>query len=257
MRIGFPARHARRLAAAALVTAVFTAPAFAAAITLIPSKDNTLYEATTGNLSNGAGDFLFTGRTSSGGAFRIRRALLAFDLATAIPSDAVVTRVELSLFVSNFAPAASAVNVNLFRLTADWGESSSRAVSPEGAGGAAQAGDATWLHRFSPGMTWTTPGGDFLPQSSAATTVNAENRSFVWSDPGLVNDVQAWLLNPTTNFGWIIRGNEVATGTAIRFNSRTNPIAAQRPQLTVEYVPEPGAFTLVLAGLFVFRRRFL
>ena len=35
-------------------------------ITINPSKDNTLYETSTQALSNGAGDFIFAGRTQQG-----------------------------------------------------------------------------------------------------------------------------------------------------------------------------------------------
>jgi hypothetical protein len=50
-----------------------------------------------------------------------------------------------------------------------------------------------------------------------------------------VADVQGWLTNPSTNFGWIIIGNEGGTGTSKRFDSRENDTTANRPQLTVNY----------------------
>jgi hypothetical protein len=51
-------------ASAALVAALLaTQPAVGAVRALTPSKDNTLYESTTGSLSNGAGQHVFAGRT--------------------------------------------------------------------------------------------------------------------------------------------------------------------------------------------------
>jgi len=249
MRAGSFNHPPTRLAWVAFAASLLTADAFAAAITLTPSKDNTLYENATGNLSNGAGSYLFTGRTRN---FGIRRAVLAFDLSS-IPNDAVITDVDLSVFVDKSASFAP-VNVTLLRLTADWGEGASRANSPEGAGGTAQPGDATWIHRFSTATRWTTAGGDFISQASATTSMDGENKTFTWSSTGMVDDVQNWVLNPSTNFGWIVRGVEGTTMTAVRFGSRTNPAEAQRPHLTIQYVPEPAVLSYGIFALLFFRR---
>ena len=71
------------------------------------SKDNTLYESTAGNLSNGAGVGMFVGATDNGS---IRRALIAFDLS-AIPSGAVVTEVALTLHMSRTVSGGEAVSL--------------------------------------------------------------------------------------------------------------------------------------------------
>ena len=64
------------------------------------------------------------------------------------------------------------------------------------------------------------------------------NTTYTWSGSGLVADVQAWVSNPASNFGWVIRGNEITAGSAQRFNSREN--SSNPPQLTVTYqVPTP------------------
>ena len=57
-----------------------------AIVVLTPSKDATLIEVPLGN-SNGAGDFLMSGRVSSNRATSIRRAALAFD-TSGIPTGA-------------------------------------------------------------------------------------------------------------------------------------------------------------------------
>ena len=85
-------------------------------------------------------------------------------------------------------------------------------ASPGGAGAQAEAGDATWLHTFYNTSFWTTPGGDFSPTLSATTTVSTVNTTYTWSGSGLLADVQAWVSNPASNFGWVIRGNEIDRG---------------------------------------------
>ena len=58
--------------------------AIADSVTLPASRDNTLYEDASGALSNGAGEWLFVGRTAID---RLQRAVLAFDLAAALPDE--------------------------------------------------------------------------------------------------------------------------------------------------------------------------
>ena len=64
--------------------------------TVFPSKDNTLYESSTGNLSNGSGFHLFVGTTA---ASDVRRALLHFDLSS-VPPGSLVSDAELVLYMN-------------------------------------------------------------------------------------------------------------------------------------------------------------
>src|SRR5690606_14248924 len=108
------------------------------------SKDNTLYESPTGNLSNGAGSLCFVGVTGGGGK---RRALVAFDVAARIPAGSVITKVDLvmtAMKAASFSPAT----IGLHDVLADWGEGASVAGSGQGGGGLAQPNDATWIHTF-------------------------------------------------------------------------------------------------------------
>jgi hypothetical protein len=233
----------RQAALACAATTVFVPSSFAASVVLDPSKDNTLYENASGLLSNGQGDFLFAGQTGPSDGMNFRRALIAFDLATAIPANALITSVTLALFANKTAGAAFNTTITLSRLTGDWGEGSSRAPSPEGAGGTALPGDATWLHQFFSNDLWTTPGGDFVTPASASTVISSSQVTYSWSSAGLVNDVQFWINNPAANFGWIVRGNETNSQTAVQFDSRSNLDVSRRPRLTVEYqvIPEPSS----------------
>ena len=125
--------------------------------------------------------------------------------------------------------------MDLHRATADWGEGTSDAGANEGSGAPATTGDATWLHRFFNSTFWATPGGTFALTPSASQTVSGLG-TYTWgSTAGMVSDVQQWLSNPSSNFGWVILGNEEVTVTSKRFDSRQNAIPSSRPTLIVRY----------------------
>ena len=206
------------------------------AVALTPFKDNTLYQSSVGNISNGSGQHIFVRTT---GSSVIRRGVMAFDVAGAIPSGATITGVELTLNMSR--TTASAHPVELHLLTADWGEGASNASSNEGAGAASAIGDATWVHRTFNAVRWQTPGGDFSSLVSAAIPV-ARNGPYTWgSTDEMVSDIQGWLDAPSTNFGWLLLGNESVARTAKRFDSKESPTAGNRPTLTITYDPPAGS----------------
>ena len=166
------------------------------------------------------------------GVAGLRRGLIAFDL-TSIPANATITGATLSMYLSKSGPSSAAVNISLSKALRDWGEGASNAGSPGGDGAPAQAGDATWLHTFYNTSFWTTPGGDFSPTISATTPVGAENTTHLWGGSGLLADVQAWVSDPASNFGWVIRANEIDAASAQRLDSREH--ATHPPQLTITY----------------------
>jgi hypothetical protein len=150
----------------------------------LAEKDNTLYEDEVDDLSNGAGDHLFTGLTNTP---LIRRAVIKFDIDGAIPADATIDSVQLTLNVSR-NNNATPEDTSLHRLNSDWGESGSNA-------------------------------------SSTA---------------GMVADVQQWLDQPASNFGWVIIGNESGSATSKRFDSR-EILDGNTPGLVVRFTPAPPA----------------
>ncbi|MSU66688.1 MAG: hypothetical protein EXS38_11430 [Opitutus sp.] len=87
--------------------------------------------------------------------------------------------------------------------------------------------------RLRPG---TPPGGDFAPAVSASQLVSGSTGTATFTGAGLVADVQAWVNNPATNFGWImVAQNESAA--AVRFTSREG---ANAPSLVVDFTAPTG-----------------
>ena len=229
-------RSAFWCATALLLCVSGSATAQSQTVTLQASKDNTLFDLNDQNqyLSNGAGDDLFTGMTDR---LERRRAVIAFDLSS-IPAGSTVTSVTLTLRLSRTRAANE--TVTLHRLTADWGEGTSDSTSGGGGQGATPtAGDATWIHRFFSTLLWTTPGGDFVATPSGFAVIGGQNGPYAWTGAGLTGDVQDWLNAPATNFGWLVKGNEAAQQTAMRFDSSENGTLANRPVLSVTFTP-PG-----------------
>jgi hypothetical protein len=216
------------LAVALVLLVSHPGTAEAATVTLEALKDNTIYSEN-GSESNGAGDYFFAGRTNTDS---LRRALIAFPIADSIPPCVTITGVTLTLNMSRTSSASEMID--LHRLLADWGEGTSHAPGQEGRGAAATTNDATWDNTFFPGAFWANAGGDYSSTPSGSQAVGGTG-FYSWSDPQMVADVQMWLDEPGTNFGWILLGNEGANQTAKRFDSRTNITPANRLVLVVDF----------------------
>lgn len=201
-------------------------------------KDNTLYENATGAVSNGAGEHFFAGHTGET-SFGLRRGIIAFDIAAAVPAGATITSVTLTLNMSK-SKTSDARNVELHRVSSNWGEGASNATTEEGSGTNALTGDVTWLHTFFNSSTWTKAGGVFSLTVSASQSVGAPG-SYSWgSTTQMVSDVQSWLSTPTENFGWVVIGVETASATSKRFDTRENATASVRPKLSVTFTGTSG-----------------
>jgi hypothetical protein len=236
-----------RAVVAFAVLALLAPRAGADVVTVLAGRDVTLYENVSGNVANGAGESIFAGRTGPNNQNLLRRAIVFFNVAGSVPAGATVTGVSLQL--SQTLSRGTPTPFTLHRATANWGEGTSNAGLPGGAGTASTNDDATWIHTFFPGSFWATPGGDFAAAASATTTVGTATGPYTWSSAQMAADVQTWLTSPATNFGWFLRGNEVTGPDASRFGSRENASAALRPVLTVTFTPVPEPSALVLAGV--------
>lgn len=188
--------------------------------TFYPDRDVTLYEDVAGSLANGSGTAMFVGTTNFGGK---RRGLVHFDLST-IPTGSRV--LSTSLIVSSTqSPSTSVMTMTAHRLLQHWSEGPTVAPGGQGLGGAAQNGDSTWLHRDLPTQLWTNPGGDFA-SPSFTMDVQAVGLSSSGFRPGITSDVQSWIDNPASNYGWLFKGDESLSGTARKLVAREAGLGA-------------------------------
>jgi spore coat protein A len=233
------ARPLLRLLLPAIASAVLVpaAAALADQVVIGASKDATLYsEGDT--TANGSGAYIFSGNTNDDGF--VRRAVLTFDIAGAVPAGATIDSVTLQLFMGR-SQVAGDRTVELHRVLTDWSEGPSDPSGQEGGGDSAELGDTTWRYTdYDPGdepgsPQWTTLGGDFAATVSASTLV-AGTAFYTWSGAQMAADVQAWLDTPSSNFGWLLKDSQNGgTGTAKRYDSRTNKDADERPELTINF----------------------
>lgn len=238
------------------IVALAPAVGWSATATLTASKDNSIYASNVA-ASNGGGAGIFVGASGPNQGNSPRRGLLAFDIANAIPSDATISNVVLTMYLGQANQGGGNHIIDLHRLTADWGEGTAgnftTSVSGTGMGSDAAPGDATWTQRFFEQTNWTAAGaeGDYVPAISGSTTVSvALDTPFTWpSTPTLVSDVQDWLDHPSTNYGWILINEGEGTSQSVKaFYSRdatekNNPNgdplpAGWNPSLTITFTTE-------------------
>jgi hypothetical protein len=246
-------RSLPRLINLAFVFLLLPAATPADTVMLVSSRDTTIYQANSRN-SDGGAPSMDAGNNSDGSACR---ALIGFDIANNIPAGSTITSVQLSLVLAH-RPMNETMQrqVELHPLLADWGEGTAgQGTGTNGAGTGymthADGTSATWSHRFYDTVPWTNPGGDFVATASGSTMVGTTiNVAYLWnSTPAMVNDVQSWLDNPSSNFGWLLLGDESAASVERVFLTREAPTGGQ-PLLVVTYTPpSPPVFQLVISPL--------
>ena len=195
------------------------------------------------NNFGGGTTFTAGGRNPTGGGGP-SRALLRFDIAAHLPAGATINSAQLTLTVNTANGPNS--TFDLHRVLAAWGEGG----GDPGPGSPAAAGEATWTHRLAPDTAWSSAGGDFQGTASASQPV-AGLGDYTFSAAGMAADVQMWLDNPASNFGWLVRSqDETTAGTIRRFAGRL--AAANTPRLVIDYsltAPPLPAVPPVLSGL--------
>ncbi len=186
--------------------------------------------------SNGAGEAMRAGANS---VDDVRRGLIHFDVAGNVPADSIISYSDLQMTCRRDADGSSRT-YTLQRMTNDWGEG----ISDDGgftASGNAEAEDATWDYNFYSYSNWGTPGGDFDPTIVSSQIVTSSGQDYTWSFTSeMQSNIQSWLDDDSTNYGWLVRGDETLDGVskAKHFYTREYSVAEDRPQLTIRYTPD-------------------
>jgi hypothetical protein len=216
----------------AIASILLALPCSADVTEIVADRDNTLFESGDGSLSNGVGAHVYAGRVNyEANGWVERRALLHFDVSS-IPAGATIVSASVRVQVTKVPPAPpTGLEFGLHRCLADWGEAGSSTNG--GDGDDAEPGDATWLHAFTPGTFWATPGGDFDASASGTTIMNLTG-SYTFTGAGLAADVQNWV-SGGGNHGWVMVGDVSTPRTVRKIASRESGIASHRPRLIVEW----------------------
>lgn len=212
-------------------------------VVLKPAFDTGIAETFAG-ANFGRSTALIVGANQQGG---VGRMLVRFDFS-AIPAGATITSVELQVTVDREASGGgTGVDHTLRRVLVDWGEG----VKSGQRGAAATPGEATWQARQFSTASWSAPGGavgaDFSDTVSAVRKLNDSGVYPFSSTPALVADVQGWLANPASNFGWVLQSTaESSAGNVRRVLSKESPTGS--PTLTVSYTVSPDLPPPVIAS---------
>lgn len=217
---------------------------------LNPVADTSLFESSPDN-NLGSWTDIPVGTTAGTSGPPLRsRGLMRFDFSQ-IPANAIVTSAALTLqLVKKPSPGVGAT-IGLNRMLRGWAEGTGNFQN----GSPAATGEVTWNDEALPSTPWTAPGAavgtDFVATASASVAVDLLGTYTLTSTPALVADVQMWLKDSGTNFGWMLLCQEEATAaTARRFGSRES---TNQPVLTLQYslpsqATPPTLSSPVLAG---------
>lgn len=210
----------------------------AATVSLKPVADTGLFEKDP-NFNSGSQTDFPVGTLGTRAMKKRSRGLFKFDVAGNLPANAKITGATLAVTVQQVPGEAVASNFSLHRVLKDWGEGTKTGFP---GGSQAGAGEATWNARFHPDQLWGSPGGeegtDYVGTASSTERLSGlATYTFEFGAIGLA-DLQLWLDDPNSNFGWLLKTEAEATAfTARRIAARENASAA--PVLTIEF--EEGA----------------
>lgn len=199
-------------------------------VTLRPVADTSLFESNPEN-NLGRSAALPVGTINRGLKSRL---LLRFDIAGAVPPGATIVDATLAVKVVNAGGVDS--NFRFHRLLVDWGEG----VGTGNTGAVTGSSEATWNERFGSVSTWSTPGAaapeDYVALPSFTLPLRGLGRYTLspGSVSGMVADIQSWLANPASNYGWIVLSDQEATPqTSKRLASRED--AEGSPTLLITF----------------------
>jgi hypothetical protein len=194
----------------------------AQSVTLNPAQDTFISEYISFSEPNGSAADMVIGTQGANVGFKKSRGLIQFDVSS-IPAGAVVTFVTLRLTATRSPLSPAASDFHLHRMLRPW-----------------DGLESTWSVRLDPDENWETPGGqpgtDYAEASSASVHVTGTGGYTFGSTSGLVADVNAWLANPASNHGWLVKTEDESVAfTARRWSSRE--AASGAPVLEVQFEP--------------------
>jgi hypothetical protein len=212
-----------RILVAALCSVVAATSGRADSILLAPVADAEINQFTP-DANYPFGSSIATGKLGVNSGNEVRRALIRFDPSGQIPPGAVITAVSVTVNVVRIPGTPANSTFDLRRVLQSWTETG-----------------VTWNSR-SNGLPWNSPGaegvGDAFASASSSVFVTGLNSYTFPFTPALLSDVQSWLNNPGTNFGWLlVSEDEVTSETARRFGAREDP--ANAPVLEIDYALSP------------------
>ena len=161
-----------------------------------------------------------TAEVGDQGLFGSTRYLQKFDLRD-IPPGATVDSATMSLSRSD-APLFG-MDATVYRVTRPWSEGTGT--------GQCTGGGATFVEA-SPGVRWTTGGGDYAASPAATATVSCCGPGVDTFD--LTALVRSWVLGTAPNHGVLLIG-ENAQGSSAHYATDDHQDPTLRPKLTVSY----------------------
>jgi hypothetical protein len=220
---------------------------------------------------------IFVGTDGTGNP---KRGLIQFNIAAAIPAGSTITSVTLQMTVGQVAGSGGGSSggtstgqlISLYDETQAWGQPTNVVGGSAGFGGKGHGaspvnGDVTWNDAFynstsASATPWSAAGGNWTNSSVdiADASIPGSLATFTWSSPAMATDVQNWLNNPSSNFGWLMKSADETVPTNFRAfwsalgTNATNPTAVA-PNLVVTFVPEPAAIGLIAFAAPVLLRR--
>ena len=208
-------------------------------LTLQASADTSLWELDP-TFNFGGESELVAGTLGPFGDQARSRLLWRFDIATALPANAIIESAQLQFTVVRTPTGAQSSTFALHRVLQLWNEGSNTGELP---GGAPASDDgATW--RTAGSSDWSIPGGalgtDFAAEASGSVAVVGNGTYTInFTESGLA-DLESIRANASASHGWVlISQSEDTPKTARRIAAKENSSGA--PSLEITYtIPSPA-----------------
>ena len=194
--------------------------AFAATAVITPLADTYITQQFPDGNNAGATELICGAQGGMAGNAR-NRPLFKFDPADSIPQGAKITGVRFTIVITKAPPAGIDSRFGLRRVLRDWNVT-----------------QTTWKLRLAPSVAWGAQGGaagtDYSNAISASALISDEGPYVYDSTAALVADVQSWLDDPATNFGWILISDQESQAFSARRLASANH-GTDLPALEVDY----------------------